>query len=131
VAVNTTNSFGGGQRPNRTGQNAKVEGSAQSRLGRWFDTSAFTLPASFTFGNASRSLPDVRAHGIANYDFTTFKNTQITEQVGLQFRAEIFNLFNRTRFGYPGTAQGNPQFGVISGQVNDPRLVQFALRLLF
>lgn len=131
VAVNTSNSFGGGQRPNRTGGNAKREESAQSRLTQWFDTAAFSLPAPFTFGNSSRTLPDVRSHGIANYDFTVFKNTQITEQVGLQFRTEVFNLFNRVRFGQPGTALGNPQFGVISGQFNDPRLVQFALRLVF
>ncbi len=131
VAVNTSNSFGGGQRPNRTGVSASQDGSAQSRLNRWFNTSAFSLPAPFTFGNSSRTLPDIRSHGIANYDFTVFKNTQITERVGLQFRTEIFNLFNRVRFGYPGTALGNPQFGIVSGQYNDPRLVQFALRLLF
>jgi hypothetical protein len=131
TAVNTTNSFGGGQRPNSTGQSAKLEGSAQSRLTKWFDTSKFTLPAAFTFGNLARTLPDVRSHGIANYDFTLFKNTTVTERVGLQFRAEIFNLFNRVRFGYPGRAMGNPDFGVIGGQYNDPRLVQLALRLLF
>ena len=91
----------------------------------------FTLPAAFTFGNVARTLPDVRSHGIANYDFTVFKNTQITERFGLQFRTEIFNLFNRVRFGYPGRAVGNPDFGVIGGQYNDPRLIQFALRLLF
>ena len=73
----------------------------------------------------------MRSHGIANYDFTLFKNTKITERTNLQFRTEIFNLFNRVRFGYPGTSMGTPQFGVISGQYNDPRLVQFALRLLF
>ena len=131
VAVNTSNSFGGGQRPNRTGAKAKLDGPAQQRLTQWFNTAAFALPAPFTFGNSSRTLPDVRSHGIANYDFTLFKNTQITERVGLQFRTEVFNLFNRVRFGYPGTAMGSPQFGVISGQYNDPRLVQFALRLLF
>lgn len=130
VAVNT-NGFGAGQRPNRTGENAKLEGSAQGRLGQWFDTSAFSLPGSFKFGNASRTMPDVRSHGIANYDLTIFKNTSITETLRLQFRTEIFNLFNRVRFGYPGTAMGNPQFGVISSQANDPRLVQFGLRLLF
>jgi hypothetical protein len=130
VAVNTVG-FGAGQRPNRTNVSAELDGSAQSRLGGWFNTAAFSLPAAFTFGNSSRTLPDVRSHGIANYDFTVFKNTAITEGVGLQFRTEIFNLFNRVRFAYPGTALGNPQFGVVSGQLNDPRLVQFALRLLF
>jgi len=131
TAVNTTNSFGGGQRPNSTGTSAKLEGPAQQRITRWFDTSKFTLPPSFTFGNVARTLPDVRSHGIANYDFTFFKRTQLTESVGLQFRTEIFNLFNRVRFGYPARGMGNPDFGVIGGQYNDPRLIQFALRLLF
>ena len=110
TAVNTTNSFGGGQRPNSTGASAKLEGAAQTRLTRWFDTTKFTLPASFTFGNLARTLPDVRSHGIANYDFTAFKNTQVTERVGIQFRAEIFNLFNRVRFGYPGRGDGQSGF---------------------
>jgi hypothetical protein len=131
VAVNTSNSFGGGQRPNRTGLPAERDGPAQQRLDQWFNTAAFSVPAPFTFGNASRTMPDARSHGIANYDFTLFKNTRITERVGLQFRTEVFNLFNRVRFGYPGTAIGQPQFGVISGQYNDPRLIQFALRLVF
>jgi hypothetical protein len=131
VASNTSNSFGGGQRPNRTGAPASRDGAAQQRLDQWFNTAAFSVPAPFTFGNASRTLPDARSHGIANYDFTLFKNTRITERVGLQFRTEVFNLFNRVRFAYPGTAIGQPQFGVISGQYNDPRLIQFALRLLF
>jgi hypothetical protein len=131
VAVNTSNSFGGGQRPNRTGVTAQESGSAQSRLNQWFNTAAFALPASFTFGNAARTMPDARSHGIANYDFTVFKNTKLSERFGLQFRTEVFNLFNRVRFAYPGTAIGNPQFGVVSGQSNDPRLIQFALRLMF
>lgn len=131
VAVNTSNSFGGGQRPNRTGVTAHQDGSAQSRLNQWFNTAAFALPGSFNFGNAARTMSDARSHGIANYDFTVFKNTKLTERIGLQFRTEIFNLFNRVRFAYPGTALGNPQFGIISGQYNDPRLVQFAMRLMF
>jgi hypothetical protein len=130
VASNTIG-FGAGQRPNRTGIPAAVDGSAQSRLNGWFNTAAFSLPPAFTFGNAARTMPDVRSHGIANYDLTIFKNTKITERVGLQFRTEIFNLFNRVRFGYPGTALGTPQFGIVSSQANDPRLIQMALRLLF
>ena len=131
MAVNTSNSQGGGQRPNSTGVSANLEGSAQSRLNRWFDTSAFTPAPAFTFGNLARSLTDVRSHGVNNIDFTIFKNTRISERFGLQFRTEIFNLFNRVQFVYPGTQLGNPQFGVVSGQYNNPRLIQFALRLQF
>jgi hypothetical protein len=131
MAVNTSNSQGGGQRPNSTGQSANLTGAAQDRLSRWFNTSAFTPTPAFQFGNVARSLTDVRSHGIANYNITIFKNTKINERFGLQFRTEIFNLFNRVQFGYPGTQLGNPQFGVISGQFNDPRLIQFALRLQF
>ncbi|MEP6536449.1 MAG: TonB-dependent receptor, partial [Bryobacteraceae bacterium] len=131
VATNTSNALNAGQRPNRTAIPATMDGSAQSRLNQWFNTATYSLPAPFTFGNASRTMPDFRSHGIANYDFTIFKNTKITEKVGIQFRTEIFNLFNRVRFGYPGTIIGNPQFGIVSGQSNDPRLIQFALRLSF
>ncbi len=131
MAVNTSNSQGGGQRPNSTGKSANVDGTAQSRLTRWFDTSAFTPAPAFTFGNVARSLTDVRSHGVNNFDFTLFKNTKLTERFGVQFRAEVFNLFNRVQFGYPGTALGNPQFGIVSGQYNNPRLVQFALRFQF
>ncbi len=131
MAVNQTNSFGGGARPNWTGVDPSLDGAAQSRLTRWFDTSQFSAPPAFTFGNMARSILSLRSHGQANYDFTLFKNTNITERVGLQFRTEVFNLFNRVQFAYPGRALGNPQFGVISGQANNPRLVQFALRLVF
>jgi hypothetical protein len=127
---NTTNSFGGGSRPNSTGTSAAISGPAQERLGRWFDTGAFTAPPPFTFGNVGRTLPDVRAHGINNWDVGVFKNTPLSPdgRLNLQFRAEFFNLANRVQFGFPGQTLGNPQFGVVSGQVNEPRLVQLALR---
>lgn len=132
TASNLTNSFGGGSRPNVVaGCEKSVDGSAQSRLSRWFNTSCFVAPPAFTFGNESRTDPNLRAHGIANYDFAIFKNTAFSERVGLQFRTEFFNLFNRVQFAPPGLAVGNPQFGVIGGQANQPRLVQFALRLQY
>jgi hypothetical protein len=130
-AVNLTNSFGGGSRPNSTGVSPAVSGTAQSRLGRWFNTSTLTAPAAFTFGNLARNLTDVRSAGINNFDFSLVKNTAVTERVGLQFKTEIFNLFNRVQFSPPGLSLGTAQFGVVSGQYNSPRLVQFALRLLF
>ena len=58
----------------------------------------------------------------------------ITERLNLQFRAEAFNLFNRVQFGQPNTvccSTSNASFGVISSQLNLPRVVQFALRLEF
>jgi hypothetical protein len=51
--------------------------------------------------------------------------------MNVQFRAEFFNLFNTPQFGAPGTTVGNAQYGVVSSQINNPRLVQFALRFLF
>ena len=44
---------------------AHLDGPAQSRLNQWFNTAAFSLPAAFSFGNASRTMPDARSHGIA------------------------------------------------------------------
>jgi len=132
TAANLTNSFGGGSRPNVVaGCDPQLSGSAQSRLNRWFNTSCYALPAAFTFGTASRVDPKLRAHGINNFDFALFKRTKLTERIGLEFRSEFFNLFNRVQFGFPGQALGNPQFGIVSSQLNNPRLAQFALRLIF
>jgi hypothetical protein len=130
--VNVTNSFNGGSRPNVTvGCDKSISGSAQSRLNEWFNTSCFAQPAAYTFGSESRLDPNLRSAGIANWDFALFKTTQITERVGVQFRTEFFNLFNRVQFAQPGLAAGNPSFGVISSQTNNPRLIQFALRAMF
>ena len=77
------------------------EKSAQSRLSGWFNTSCFTVPAPYTFGNAARTDPRLRGPGIANYDFSLFKRTAINERMNLEFRTEFFNLFNRVQFGKP------------------------------
>jgi hypothetical protein len=54
--------------------------------------------------------------------------------MNLEFRTEFFNLFNRVQFGKPNqvdTTASNSTFGIISTQQNNPRLIQFALRLRF
>ena len=124
------NGFGIGQRPDTNGTDPSLSGSAQSRLNQWFCTSCFSAPPAFHLGNVGRTI-NTRSAGINNWDFSIFKNTKVTEQLGLQFRAEIFNLFNRVQFAGPNTSLGNAQFGVVSQQYNNPRLVQFALRLVF
>ena len=130
TASNATNSFGGGSRPNYVGGcDPAISGSAQSRINQWFNTACFVLPPASTFGNLGRTYTGVRTPGIANYDFSVFKSVTVREKMKLQFRTEFFNVMNRVQFGPPGEVKGNAQFGVISSQINLPRLVQFALRL--
>jgi len=131
TASNLTNSLGGGSRPNVISPNVGVSGSAQSRINGWFNVQAFQQPAAFTFGSESRTDPVLRAAGIANWDFSVVKRTEITERLKLDFRTEFINLFNRVQFADPNTSLGNPSFGIVTSALNLPRLVQFGLRLNF
>ena len=127
--------FGLGLRPNVVrGCNPKLEGPAQSRLNGWFNTACFTVPAAYTLGNESATDPVLRGHGINNLNAALSKKTQLTEQVRLDFRAEVFNLANRVQFGLPNTTvttAANATTGYVTTQVNQPRLIQLALRLAF
>jgi hypothetical protein len=132
TAQNLTNSFGGGSRPNYVpGCDKFVAGSETQRIGEWFNTSCFAQPAPFTFGDEPRNDPTLRASGVANWDASAYKTFPFThsEKVNMQFRAEAFNLFNRVQFGYPGEQQGSSNFGIVSSQLNNPRLLQFSLRM--
>jgi hypothetical protein len=111
------------------GCNKSLDGSAQSRLDRWFNTECFTQPEPFGFGNEGRNDSELRSAGINNWDFALYKAFPIKERFNVQFRAEVFNLANRVQFGPPGTTAGTPQFGVVSTQVNQPRIFQFGVRL--
>jgi hypothetical protein len=123
---------GGPPRPNITaGCNPTIGGAAQAKLSKWFDTSCYSQPSTFGFGNEARADSHARTHGINNWDFSLTKDTQITERFSLSYRAEIFNLANRVQFNPPGNQLGSSLFGVVSGQLNNPRLIQMALRLTF
>ncbi|MEA2541989.1 MAG: hypothetical protein QOH35_3355 [Acidobacteriaceae bacterium] len=129
-----SSNFGAGApRPNVTpGCSKSVPGGSVERLSGWFNTGCFTQPSNFGFGNENRVDSQLRAGGVANSDFAVFKGTAINERFNLQFRAEMFNLFNRVQFSYPNTvccSDTNASFGVVSGQTNQPRIFQFALRL--
>jgi hypothetical protein len=126
--------FGGGsKRPNVVaGCSAEVSGSAQSRLNGWFNKACFTNSGQWQFGNEGRVDPKLRAAGINNWDLAIFKKTQIRESLGLEFRMEAFNVFNRVQFTAPSTdVTSPPTFGVVTSQANRPRILQFALRLTF
>jgi hypothetical protein len=97
----------------------------------FFNTCAFAAPAAGELGNASRT--PVNGPDFVNTDFSVIKRFALPwEGTGLDFRAEIFNLFNHAQFGLPGADFNSPStFGKISYTVNNPRLVQFGLKLNF
>ena len=131
---NATQAFGAGARPNRIpGCKAELSGSAESRLNAWFNTSCFSQPDAFVFGNEPRVDSSLRLQGIVNFDFAVFKRTAFgpAERMGLEFRAEFFNLFNHPQFGTPDTFLPDGTFGTINNTVNNPRLIQFAMKFVF
>ena len=103
----------------------------KERLTRYFNTSVFSQPASFSFGNVGRTLPDVRAPGMENFDLSLFKNFKLFESHSLQFRFEAFNALNRTQFASPIPGVNNTSFGWILGTANTPRQLQIGLKYLF
>jgi hypothetical protein len=97
---------------------------------QWFNTACFVTPAQFTYGNSGRDI--VIGPGINNFDATLQKNFPIHENTQIQFRADIFDLFNHPNFNQPNrifTATPSA-FGSISS-AQDPRIMQFSLRLQF
>ncbi len=121
--------FGAGSRPLNNGQSAKLPKS-QRTTDRWFDTSVFSQPAPFTFGNISRYSPDLRGRGTNNWTVSFFKNTLITERVNLQFRAEFFNFLNHPMWNDPGTTVDTPNFGRVVAKSGN-REGQLGLKVIF
>jgi len=103
---------------------------------RQFNIAAFTAPAPGTVGNTARNI--LRGPAALNTDFSLFKNFRLREKHTLQFRAEVFNLFNTPQFGQPGAnllapatfGQSLSTIGTIGG-FGSNRQVQLALRLNF
>jgi hypothetical protein len=95
---------------------------------QWFNTSAFALPAPHTFGSAPRN--SVIGPGFANVDLAIAKTWGLARDSQLEFRWEIFNVFNRTNFDIPNRIFGTPNFGRIFS-AKSPREMQFGLRLMF
>jgi hypothetical protein len=112
-------------------------------ISEWFNINCFAAPPTVTqivngksvtygeLGNANRT--PVNGPDFVNTDFSVIKRFALPwENTGLDFRAEIFNLFNHAQFGLPGSDFNSPgTFGKINYTVNGPRLVQFALKFTF
>ena len=118
-------------RPNQTGS-----GSDPHTVQQWFDTSIYSAPGAGLFGNTPRN--SVRGPGRHNWKISLFKNFMFNETRGtnLQFRAELFNIWNHPQFA--ASAQnggisnnfGAGDFGRITNS-NDPRIIQLALKFYF
>ncbi len=94
-----------------------------------FDSTAFALPAQFTFGNASRNI--LRGPKLMSTDLSLSKTVGLGGPTKLQLRAEIFNVFNNVNFGNPSGAWGTVNFGRITGTAIPMRQIQLGARLLF
>jgi len=102
-----------------------------------FVTTPTGLATAFHFGNLGRNT--IIGPGFSNTDFSVIKNTRITERLRVQFRAELFDIFNHANFGQPNrvAVTGVSNFGVITntrfptGDSGSSRQVQFALKLIF
>jgi len=117
---------GPAQRPDQL-QDPNLRG-ADRTPDRWFNTSAFALPAPFAFGNARRN--NVIGPGFANVDLAVAKTWTLAGTSQVEFRWEIFNLFNRANFDIPNRTFGTPNFGRIFSAKN-AREMQVGLRVAF
>ena len=94
----------------------------------WFNSAAFTVPAYGYFGNAGQGI--IRGPGLVNFDMAFYKDFRIKERQTIEFRGELFNIFNHTNFSGINTTFGSAQFGKVTS-ARDPRIVEFALRYHF
>ncbi|MGD0224191.1 MAG: TonB-dependent receptor [Terriglobia bacterium] len=107
---------------------------------QWVLPSAFSTPSGFTFGNAGRNI--LRGPGLGSCDFSVLRNFRLGETAKVQFRGEIFNIFNRANFDIPQNIVNAASFGQIfntvqpvaglaSGGPGEPREVQLGLWLIW
>lgn len=106
-------------------------------LTAWFNPCAFAPAADGELGNAPRA--PISGPRFVNTDLSLIKHFPIRENMRVDFRAEFFNVFNHPQFYLPGSSSvsgmqdisSSNSFGVVNGTVNNPRVMQFAVKLMF
>jgi hypothetical protein len=101
---------------------------SERSVARYFNTAAFTGAGQFGIGNASRN--PVRGPGYQAADLMAGKLFRVRDRLGVQIRAEAFNVSNTPPLGQPNGSFGAAAFGSIT-TAGDPRVFELALRLKF
>jgi hypothetical protein len=83
------------------------------------------------FGNLGRNVPQVRGPFQQDWDFFVTKDFPFAEKYGIQFRADLFNIFNHPNFTIDNVTFGTAAFGVYDNTVGNPRIAQLSLRFHF
>jgi len=126
----TFNAGGNGNNFNRPDRVAGCDPYAASHSSLQYINAACFVKAVGHLGDASR-VP-VYGPDFVNTDFSVIKQFALPwENMGLNFRAEFFNLFNHAQFGLPVNDISAPGFGSVNSTINNPRVVQFGLKLTF
>jgi len=134
IGVNTSgNADTTNQRPNLVPGVSIIP--AHQTINQFWNPAAFAIPAAGTYGNAGRGI----LYGPAAWDadVSLIKDTAIKERMRLEFRAEVFNLFNHPTFALPYNVVGTSSFGQILSTFGSTlgfgvsRQIQLALKLKF
>jgi hypothetical protein len=126
---NNSGLLGSSQRPNIvTGVPLATTGSLEARLTNWIAAGAFSAAPAFTFGNAPRTLPDLRTPGQRNVDLSVQKMHAFGGRT-VAVRADVLNLFDNPLFTTLQSQFGTPTFGQLTAVGGFARSVQFQVRL--
>ena len=125
-AANNNSSLGFAvQRPNRISDPNQFDGRT---VAKYFNTAAFTAAPQFVIGASPRN--PIRGPGLQNADLMIGKTFRITERVGLELRAEVFNMSNTPPLNDPNGSFGSAAFGSITSAGN-PRVFEFVGKVHF
>jgi hypothetical protein len=125
VSLQTGVNNGAPSWPNRIGSGKLDDPSVDL----WFNPADFVAPPPNTYGDAGRGI--LYGPGHINFDTSLSKRFVVVGESNVEFRWDVFNLFNHPGFGFPNSAIGNPNAGRITTTIVDNRSMQFALKLNF
>ena len=114
------------QRPNRNGS-GKL---SNPTIAKWFDYTAFSVPANGTFGTSGRNI--LRGPGLDNWDISLLKDFHFNQRIYAEFRAEAYNVFNHPQFYNPNTdIEAGPGVAGTITSATGSRQMQVALKIYF